>query len=240
MSGVAGVDGCRSGWLAVYLPQGTMRAPELHHAERFQTLLAALPADTVFAVDMPIGLPERVTKGGRGPEQAVRPHLGERRSSVFSIPSRAAVMAEEYRASCEIALTTSEPPRKVSKQGFNLFPKIRELDALMTPELEARVFEAHPELAFWRLNGKKAMPLPKKVRGTVSPEGVDFRKTLLTAHGFHEGFLNQALPRGAGRDDLIDAAALALTARRIAAGKAQAFPKDYQRDAHGLRVAIWA
>ena len=57
---------------------------------------------------------------------------------------------------CRIAQATSEPPRKVSKQLFNIAPKIREVDEVparrrRTPP--ARVFEVHPELAFWRLNG---------------------------------------------------------------------------------------
>ncbi|WP_246658873.1 DUF429 domain-containing protein [Mesorhizobium sp. J18] len=39
----------------------------------------------MLAVDMPIGLPERTGKGGRGPENLVRLHLDERQSSVFSI-----------------------------------------------------------------------------------------------------------------------------------------------------------
>ena len=236
---VAGVDGCRSGWLAVAFDDGPQDA-RVVHTPTFAALLDALPADATIAVDMPIGLPDRVTKGGRGPEQAVRPHLGMRRSSVFSIPSRAAVMTEDYRDACTVALETSDPPRKISKQGFFLFPKIREIDALMTPALEARIFEAHPELAFWRLNGEEPVAEPKKIKGKVSPDGMAARIALLTAEGFAPGFLDQKLPKGAGRDDMMDATVLALVARRIAKGRATPFPQDFQRDARGLRVAIWA
>lgn len=233
-----GVDGCRGGWLAVSYDDDPAKAT-LHHAEGFADLLAMLPEATI-AVDMPIGLPERITKGGRGPEQSIRPLLGERRSSVFSIPSRRAVMCEEYRDACSVALDTSDPPRKVSKQGFHLFPKIRELDALMTPALQARVFEAHPELAFWRLNSEQPVAEPKKIKGRVSPDGMAARKALLLREGYIEGFLDAPLPRGAGRDDLLDAAVLTLLANRIVDGRATPFPQDFQRDACGLRVAIWA
>ena len=58
---------------------------------------------------MPIGLPDRVGPGGRGPERAVRPLLGERQSSVFSVPSRAAVMEDDYRRSCAVALADLRP-----------------------------------------------------------------------------------------------------------------------------------
>lgn len=236
---VAGVDGCRGGWIAVTFRRGPSDAT-IVHATSFAELMTALPVDTAIAVDMPIGLPDRVTKGGRGPEQAVRPHLGERRSSVFSIPSRAAVMQDDYREACAIAMETSDPPRKVSKQGFHLFPKIREIDALMTSDLEERVFEAHPELAFWRLNGEMPVEKPKKVKGRVSPEGMAARVALLVAEGYDPAFLNGPRPKGAGQDDLLDAAVLALVARRITEDRATPFPADFQRDSRGLRVAIWA
>jgi predicted RNase H-like nuclease len=128
----------------------------------------------------------------------------------------------------------------VSKQCFHLFPKIREIDRLMTPELEDRVYEAHPELGFWRLNGGRPMALPKKVKSRPSPPGFAERSGLLVRHGYDPAFLDQPLPRGVGRDDLIDAALLALTAARIARGEAESFPALPERDGKGLRMAIWA
>jgi predicted RNase H-like nuclease len=137
-------------------------------------------------------------------------------------------------------MATSEPPRKVAKQCFHLFPKIREIDRLMTPALEARVFEAHPELGFWRLNGGEAMALPKKVKSRASAPGMAERAALLAAHGFTRAFLDQPLPTGVGRDDLLDAAVLSLTASRIARGEGLCFPPEPERDGRGLRMAIWA
>jgi predicted RNase H-like nuclease len=155
--------------------------------ETFREILELTPLLSVIAVDMPIGLPDRIGQTGRGPEKAVRRHLGGRQSSVFSVPSRAAVYAEDYRAACSAALATSEPPKKVSKQAFYLFPKIREIDALMSAELEARVFEVHPELAFWRLNGEREMSLPKKVKNRPNGPGLDQRRDLLVSCGYERG-----------------------------------------------------
>ncbi|WP_417687674.1 DUF429 domain-containing protein [Roseibium sp.] len=237
---VAGVDGCRAGWVVVSKPIGSPQSTAVSVFSRFADILAHTPRFDIIAVDMPIGLPDRIGRDGRGAEKAARKHLGQRQSSVFAVPSRAAVYEEDYRESCRVAQETSDPPRKVSKQCYYLFPKIREIDALMTPDLEDRVYEVHPELAFWRLNGEAHMSLPKKVKSRANGPGLDQRGDLLTACGLDAAFLNQSLPRGAGRDDFLDAAANCLIAERILQGKAEAFPQDYTRDGKGLRMAIWA
>ncbi|MCB1486017.1 MAG: DUF429 domain-containing protein [Bauldia sp.] len=237
---VAGVDGCPMGWAVVFRRPDGSQEPVFAVVETFAAILDHPLRPEIIAVDMPIGLPERIGRSGRGPEQAVRPHLGERQSSVFAVPSRAAVMEADYRRSCAVAQATSDPPKKVSKQCFNLFPKIREIDALMTRALEARVYECHPELGFWRLNGERAMRLPKKAKSRVNPAGLDERRDLLVRHGYDPAFLTAPLPRGVGADDRLDAAVLALIAAWIAAGEAESFPPQPERDGKGLRMAIWA
>ncbi|XYK78850.1 MAG: DUF429 domain-containing protein [Labrenzia sp.] len=237
---VAGVDGCRAGWIAVLRNLSDPKDLKLQLFEHFADLLSYRPELKIIAVDMPIGLPNLLGPDGRGAEKAARKHLGMRQSSVFSVPSRAAVYEEDYRASCETSLKTSSPPRKVSKQCFYLFPKIREIDDLMTPELESRIYEVHPELAFWRLNGEAEMSMPKKVKSRANPSGLDLRRDLLVSKGLPKPFLDQKPPRGCGRDDLLDAAANSLIAERIFNRQAEPFPENYQRDGKGLRMAIWA
>ncbi|MEA3026689.1 MAG: hypothetical protein QOF91_1974, partial [Alphaproteobacteria bacterium] len=150
---LAGVDGCAGGWIVAFVRPQSAEA-RLRIVPRFADVLSATERPAVVAVDMPIGLPERVGAGGRAAENGVRPLLGARQSSVFSVPSRAAIYAANYGEACRIAQTTSEPPRKVSKQLFNIAPKIREVDEALRAASDAaeRVFEVHPELAFWRLN----------------------------------------------------------------------------------------
>jgi predicted RNase H-like nuclease len=202
---------------------------------------------------MPIGLPEITRKGGRGPEMLVRPLLGARQSSVFSIPSRAAIHAaveefttlelwyEAHRKASAVARATSEPPRGVSIQAFGIFPKIREIDALLCarPELGRRVIESHPEVAFWRLNDEQAMSLPKKVKGQINPAGMVERRTLLASLGLPTDFLEAAAPRGAAADDFLDACALLFIAARHARGQTRPFPDPPDVDAHGVPIAIW-
>lgn len=244
MRRVIGIDGCPSGWIGV--AQGADgQDPEILFFHHFSDVIAHPDDFAIIAVDMPIGLPDAIVGSGRGPEQAVRPLLGKRQSSVFSIPARAAVEEPDYRKACAIALERSAPPRRISKQSFNIFPKILEIDRLMSPVLEARVHEVHPELAFWRMNGERALLTAKKIRSRVNPDGMAERRQLLLANGFRAGFLDRVFldvkrSRGAAMDDFFDACAATVMARRALHGLLQPFPSDFARDAKGLRVAIWA
>lgn len=209
---------------------------------RFIDIPAAPELPAIIAVDMPIGLPERTGYGGRAAENAVRPLLGARQSSVFSVPARSAIYAADYRAACAAALATSDPPRKVSRQLFGLAPKIREVDAalIVDPALAARVFEVHPEVAFWRLNGERALAEPKRVKSRPHSTGLALRRVLLVSAGLPTAAVDAAPPKGASADDLLDALACAAVSCHLHAGTATSFPDPPPRDQFGLRMAIWA
>ena len=240
MGWVAGADGCRGGWIAAFAAQdATVR---VRVVPRFTDVLTAPEGPAIVAVDIPIGLPEVTGPDGRGPERAVRRLLGARQSSVFTVPSRRAVYAGDYREACVIALATSDPPRKVSKQLFMIAPKIREVDEALraAPPLTGRVYEVHPEVAFWRLNGERALDEPKKVKGQPFEPGLALRRRLLASEGFAAAVTAAVPPPGARADDLLDALACAAIARRILAGRAVPFPDPPLADGCGLPVAIWA
>ena len=111
---VAGVDGCPAGWIAAFARTDDAEGVRIRVVPTLAEVVDAPEAPAVVAVDMPIGLTERTEGPGRAPEQAVRPLLGGRQSSVFSMPSRAAVFAGDYGEACAIARATSDPPRAVS------------------------------------------------------------------------------------------------------------------------------
>jgi predicted RNase H-like nuclease len=238
---LAGVDGCPRGWLVAFVrPAGD--EVRIRIAPDFAAILRAPEQPAIVAVDMPIGLPERIGPGGRGPERAVRPLLGQRQSSVFSVPSRKAIYTSDYREACGVALATSDPPRKISKQLFMIAPKIRDVDTALRGDatMAARVFEVHPEIAFWRLNGERALTEPKKVKSRPYEPGLALRRALLVAAGIPEAVACALPPVGAAADDLLDALACAAIARRIRVGLAQPFPPDFGRDEFALPMAIWA
>jgi predicted RNase H-like nuclease len=238
---LAGMDGCPAGWIVAFA-RADLSEVRVRLVARFIDVPAAPEAPAVIAIDIPIGLPVRAGYGGRAAENAVRPLLGARQSSVFSVPSRAAIAAQDYREACRIALATSEPPRKVSKQLFMLATKIREVDAVLRADttLSQRVFEVHPEVAFWRLNGEQALSEPKKVKSRPYEPGLALRRQLLIEAGLPAAVVEASPPKGAGLDDLIDALACASIARRILNCVAQSFPNPPERDAFDLPMAIWA
>jgi predicted RNase H-like nuclease len=237
---VAGVDGCRAGWVCV------LRALEAPFCERaflarsIGEVLDHTDRPAAIAIDIPIGLPERVTGAGRECDVAVRINLGKRSSAVFAVPARAVIAETNYRRACEVAQAYSDPPKQISKQMFHLFRKIREVDLAMTPELQNRAFECHPEAAFWAMNGRASLDEPKKVRNRLHTPGLERRRTLLSAEGFCPDFLSETkLPRAeASADDFLDACACAWTAARVYKGEAIRFPSSPPLDAKGLRMEI--
>lgn len=229
---VAGVDGCPAGWIVALWDGGRHLTSQL--CATF-TDVVALPAE-IIAVDMPIGLP---LLSGRPPEREVRARLGERQSSVFAVPSEKAVYCADYREACAVNLRNSDPPKKVSKQCFHLFPKMCEIDALITPALQSRIFESHPELAFWVMNGEAPLPLAKKAKGQPYPPGLDLRRELLRRNGLPVASLaSDYRRRDVGPDDLLDACACTFVAWRILNRRSIRFPAEPPLNAKGLRMEI--
>jgi len=236
---VMGLDGCKAGWAAVMVDLNGLRASQQTVFSTFQDALNWQDEGhqaQVLAVDMPIGFEETASgQGGRLCERLARQVLGTRRSSVFASPLRAALAGVDHDQAQILNRAAGGPG--LSRQSFNLFPKLRELDALMTPELsDSVIFEAHPETCFAVISGRPARS--KK----STPEGRAERLTLLREQGLEEHVfvphpykVSQCAP-----DDLVDAGLCALTAIRIAEGRAVCLPEDPPRDGKGLRMAIQA
>ena len=118
MAIVAGVDGCKTGWLCVAkdLNTGVITAQVFSNA---QLLLQHKLEPSVTAVDIPIGLTEA---GQRQCDIEARQLLGPRRSSIFPAPIRPALQACT-RAQAE-AIERRIDGRGVSAQSFAIFKKV--------------------------------------------------------------------------------------------------------------------
>jgi predicted RNase H-like nuclease len=181
------------------------------------------------AIDIPIGL---AAGGPRDCDREARRLLGPRRSSVFPAPVRPVLHATSYAEAC--AISREHCGKGVSKQLYNILGKIRESDHVMSPRLQAQLFEACPELSFALMHGGAPMRHTKRTQ-----EGRDERVAALRV-GLGVGVtpLVERPPSGAARDDVFDALALAWTARRIAAGQGLRLGGDL--DGRGLRMEVRA
>jgi predicted RNase H-like nuclease len=228
-----GIDGCRAGWIAA-MASGPDEPPRFHLFRTFTEVVAALRGRGAIAcVDVPIGLCDT----GRRCDAEARALLGPARAcSVFTPPSRSAVAgatAAEIRA-----LNLRATGRSLSAQTLGIVPKIREVDAAVTPALQARVREVHPELVFASLApGGRGLASSKRTK-----QGRRDRLALLPPA------LARAAPARGSRpfsaslvalDDYLDALAALVTAGRLARGEMRRVPAHgVDRDARGLAMEI--
>ena len=232
---IAGVDGCRAGWLVV-LAHPLARNAHEHQVTvcaRFDDVLALLPTSAVSAVDIPIGLLAEQQPGGRDCDRCARRLLGRRASSVFTPPTRPLLDATHY---------AQVRGHGLSIQAFNILPKIREVDRVMTPALQQRVYEAHPELAFQALAGQPLQNRKKTVAGREERLRVLENIPSPLFHGIRTAFghiLHACRRADVAPDDILDAYVLMWTALRIWRAQAYRVPRSPQHDARGLRMEIW-
>jgi predicted RNase H-like nuclease len=233
---VAGLDGCRAGWVLATATVDPRALPAELRLTDVEIDVVPRVADVVerartgslaaLGVDMPIGLPER---GQRAADQAARRRLGPRRSSVFPTPLRCALDAVDYADA--LARSKAADGRGLSKQAFNLLPAMAEVDAALTADLQDRVFECHPETVFARLNQGPVLTRKHDAEGLVE------RRELL------DPWLADSIdsvgrpPSGAKVDDVLDALAVALTAARLTIGDVEHLG-DGALDGRGLRMEI--
>ncbi len=225
---MAGIDGCRGGWLAIlgkFTPEkGCFTGEDIYLTKSIEEIFS-FPA-LVFAIDMPLGLPLRFSPKGRLCDRLARQMLGPRRASIFTPPPREALSFNNYQKLRAKGI-------RISKQSFYLIPKIRALRAALKGPVKDKVFETHPELIFKTLAGET---IPSK----HTAEGLAKRLELLLSLGLFKSLKsNWEKIKACYRRDLIDAYACLLVAKRIFCGEAKVIPEDPPRDDEGLPLAIW-
>ena len=207
---VAGIDGCKAGWIVV-----TERAVEVIPTLRLERFAIA-------GIDMPIGL---LDGPPRACDIAARKYLEHAGSSVFPAPPRAALGRTDYRDA--LAVARAATGRGISKQTFNIMPKVAEVDRLINESNRDCIIEVHPECAF------KAMNCDKKLLSKKSSEGRIARRRLLEDH-FD---VPSSPPIGAAIDDMLDAYAVLWSVRRFQRGDHRTFG-DGHRDERGIEMRI--
>lgn len=207
-----GVDWASKGWFGIILhDDGSW------NTEHFPTIWSLWKTHSDAArifINIPIGLP---ADNRRVCDVEAKQILGQQGRSVFYTPVRKAV----YKQNLNDAKKTNEQAGySIQNQAWSIVPRIRELDEFldMNPGARDRLFETHPELCFYSLNGQEAAH-PK-----TTEAGIRQRKALLVdehseALGIYEHACDVYLsPEYASfltqKNDILDVLVAAVTAQR--------------------------
>jgi predicted RNase H-like nuclease len=194
-----GLDGFRGGWVAAWIDDQGHQG--FDYSSSLSRLLS-MPHQRAM-IDMPIGLK---MSGHRTCDIRARELVG---ASVFPGARRNLWEFPDQASANQYYWRHEGPGMGVSCQLWNIRDKIREVDDFITPDRQATIGEAHPELIFRKLGHSL------RLEGKKSALGRDQRITLLADRGFVKlsKWLTQRYGTGIGRDDLIDACACAVAAR---------------------------
>jgi predicted RNase H-like nuclease len=217
---VIGVDGCRGGWIAAAVEDGTV------DWSWCADIVPVVRQRVVTGIDVPIGLLDR---GHRACDTEARRRVGTRRSSVFPAPSRQVLSAVSYADARRILNELGGA--SMSAQAFGIVRAIKSVDDVMSRSLEKRLIETHPEVSFATMTGSELAP--KKTAA-----GVAQRISALGAWIDVLGAL-ASVPAGVPIDDALDALACAWSAQRFAGGQHDVLG-DGSRDPRGLLMRIIA
>ncbi|WP_158604340.1 DUF429 domain-containing protein [Nocardioides mangrovicus] len=218
---VLGVDACRAGWIGALLHDGRVRVLV---AADIAALVAAAGIDVV-GVDIPIGLPDA---GRRTSDALARSRLRGRGSTVFPTLARAAFEAPTYAEARAASLAATG--LSASAQSYALRAKVLDVDGFVRSRPGVTVLEVHPELSFTTMSGLR-LP-PKKSAAGARARRAALRAADVAPPAYRRG-------GGYGVDDLLDACAVAWTARRHATGRAESLPAEPEVFSDGIPAAIW-
>lgn len=218
---VAGADGAPGGWMVATAALDARTPPEVEfHATLADVVAEVGGSISHLVVDMPIGLSG---DGTRPADEAARERLGARRATFFPTPVRCVLDHDTFDAANAASRLASG--RGLSMQSWNLVPKIREVDSLVTPAHSETILEGHPESSFAEIAGA---PLTTRKQ---TAEGRAERVGLLRDAVFAD--VEDVLASTPKRVDAIDALVLLWTARRAAAGTAIRLGDERDRDPVG-------
>lgn len=237
---IAGVDGCRGGWVVAVSEVWPCRSkPRLHLCHDFAAVRKLTGSYEAIAVDIPMGLPRPSER--RACDLQARERLGKfGRNRVFFAPPREALDAETPKI-------FQRTMRRLTGKGVGypvwaIVPKIKQVDQDLTPKVQGRICEFHPELVWHHLAGRVLQP--KKTK-----DGVGQRLEIILNAGVERVWIDSMTSwrKGSDRaakvklDDILDAiVGLAAAAdfrngdlsRRIPSGQPP-------RDQRGLRMEMW-
>ena len=221
---VAGVTPWKAHWLVASAKMaGASFAPEEPRVfTSFAEILSDSPAFAVIVVNAPIGYVERPGLGVRTCDRQARALLGRRGATVHRSPTRT-ILEDD----------SNDRSENLDAVSARLLPRYREVAAQMSPYRQRVVYEGHPELSFYQLNGDAPLKWSKNQEAGREERRVLLEKKIPD--------VTKILDSTSGRvpaKHLMDSAALLWTARRVFGRAATRIPADAEWDSEGLRIEM--
>jgi predicted RNase H-like nuclease len=188
--------------------------------DTFVEVLDEKPSFSVIALNAPVGYIDDIRNGGRTCDRMARALLGRRGSTVHNAPSRASLETSTGATGDHLDAVTNV-----------LLRRYREVAAEMAPYRQRTVFEAHPELSFYQINGDVPLRWSKKFEAGSEERNAILRKRIPGIERVLEAEIDDVPV-----SHLLDAAAMLWTARRIFAHAGTRLPSDPEWDEEGLRM----
>ena len=175
--------------------------------------------------------------GERLSDLGARKILKARKSSIFPVPCREAVYAESYEKACKVNKELTG--KSISKQAWNIVPKIREVDSFLIENeiFREKVKEVAPEICFQALAG---FPMKSSKK---NPDGFFERiEALRSVCQFTDEIVEAALSKyrrkEVAKDDILDALAAAITAKMGCEDGFEYVPCEPETDSKGLKIQM--
>jgi len=186
-----GIDGARGSWVRITYDSISLC---LTISEKLEDLLIE---GAVHFVDMPKDL-ATIDAPDRSCDAWMRSQLKQRKSSIFTPPIQDVLMEASY---AEANAKSRELVGKgISKQAWNLVPRIREFQTIT----DADVYESHPEVCFAVMTGNEAAFSKKTEAGEL--ERIELLRRYSNSSPWKWKMSNVQV------DDIIDACILAVAA----------------------------
>ena len=231
------------GWFAVFLDTENEQSCEWKTGlfPEFSSLIDFLKkeyeqAEPFILIDIPIGL-KAGGSGERLSDPGARSILKARKSSIFSVPCREAVYAESYEKACEVNKQLTG--KSISKQAWNIIPKIRDVDAFLVENevFRGKIRETAPEICFQAFAGFPTK-CSKKSQGGFLERIQALKNICLFTDEIVEAALSKYRRREVTKDDILDALAAAITAKMGYNYGFEYVPCMPEIDSKGLKIQM--
>ena len=222
MSTVIGIDGCRAGWIITKILNNQLISFQI--IENLNDDYLKQSNLSHIGIDIPLQLSH---SGKRLAEIEARGLLKKRACTIFSPPTLNALRAKNYIDACEVNF--KDCGKRISKQSWNLFPKIKEAQKFLEKNLisKSEVFEVHPELSFMAMNDMNLIEVSKK-----TDIGKEIRIKLIQK--FFPSFSFESVRKKYKKnqvldDDILDSISVLWSTQRIVDNIAQFVPKETEK-----------